>query len=815
MKKLGSVMAVALLGVMQSWALTIDATKFRALGAPDDICLAIQAAIASLPSNSASGVVIDARNFSPSTATTPGTDVLVCTVNPFSVSTDGKTLVLAFGGFSGTGGNLASPGSAGGVVLLPGVTIKTTVPWFVPGTWSIIGEGSGITVLVANFSPTSVTGSVQSTSGTQVTGNSPGWGPSVVGMLMMICGTTTCTTTPTNAQVVGIVTHLDDSSHLELGTSVQATLSTNTYNYLFQAPLMAWATTIGCTSGSCVGALQKQTFGSVIQDIGLSCFGITNCLPFWDQYGQERSQLKRLSISDFSGIGIGIYTGNAQNGGPFDDLQVSVGLGTEALGTICVEVGGNGVGGAPPMRGIRGITCTGTSGSAPTGSIGVDINTQNFTMSNAHFENFDTGVEMGANASAIGIGINDLTGGIFTGTGDSDRHVNTILDISSTNASASPPTGNIKISNVYQPGNLAAMCSACKTLKDNISGSSGNTVSEVTLGFYSLGDGTGSAGASTRPVLTTSSTVSVSSTGPQVKTVTTTPYSVVGSDRGKLLIFNGTSIAATLPQAGTTGTLFGGNFSFNAKNISTTDVTLTPTTSTIDGLSSLTLHPGASVVIFSDNTNYFTIPVPIDTGGVNSQTSSYTATVADKSKMILMNGSSLTLTLPTTPPSNNWYVTIFDAAPSVLTVSSSANINGGSSAITLQHYQSVRIYSNASAYFTDGLPLISGANVPLTTATNGMTVSAQGSIVTKTANYTLTSSDSTVLCNGNITLTLPTTGISTGQIFTVKNIGTSHICTVSSSANIDGSTFPNISTQNFASTFQWDGTAWWVLSNKN
>jgi hypothetical protein len=616
---------------------------------------------------------------------------------------------------------------------------------------------------------------------------------------------------------VGIVQQENLGTHLFLGSNVQVALPSGS-SYKFFGPLMEWATT--CPSG-CTVPFQNFTFGSLIQDIGLDCANETNCIPFWDQYGQERSQLKRVQILGFPGIGLGIYTSNTQNGGPFDDVQMGIGSATVTSATICVEVGGNGVGGAPPVRGIRGLTCTGASGSAPAGSIGVDINSQNFTLSDAHFENLDTGVEIGADAAGIGVAINDVTGGFDTGTGNNDRHVNTIVDISVANASALHPTGNIKISNVYQPGNQSSLCAGCATLKDNISGSSGNTVSEVTLGFYSLGDGTGSAGASTRPVLTTSSTVSVSPTGPLVKTVTTTPYTVLGSDRGSLIIFNGTSIAVTLPAAaaGTSSTTFGGNFYFRAKNIGTTDVTVTPNSpSMIDGNANFTLHPGSNVVIFSDNSNYSTAPVPADTGGMNSQTASYTATIADKSKMIIMNGSSLTLTLPNPPPSSNWYATIYNASLSPLMVTSAANINGAISTITLQRYQSVRIYSNATVYFTDGLPLVAGANVALTTATNGMTVSAQNSIVAKTANYTLTMSDNTVLCNGgaSITMTLPTTGIPVGQVFTIKNISSPvHNCVVASSANIDGVSGATVNTQYFATTFQWDGTAWWTIANRN
>jgi hypothetical protein len=228
--------------------------------------------------------------------------------------------------------------------------------------------------------------------------------------------------------------------------------------------------------------------------------------------------------------------------------------------------------------------------------------------------------------------------------------------------------------------------------------------------------------------VTTSSTVSAAPTGPQVSTVTTTPYIVQGSDRGKLVVFNGTSIAVTLATAaaGTSASTFGANFYFQTKNVGSTDVTITPTpTSTIDGNLNFALHPGSSVLIFSDNSNYFTIPVPIDTGGVTIKAlSSYTFGIGDKSQIIVMTAGS-PLNLPGTPPSSTWYATAYNGNTSsalLVTPLSPAKLNGATSSISLQRFQSVRIYTDGTNYFTDGLPLAAGSNISLTTASNAMTV---------------------------------------------------------------------------------------------
>lgn len=85
---------------------------------------------------------------------------------------------------------------------------------------------------------------------------------------------------------------------------------------------------------------------------------------------------------------------------------------------------------------------------------------------------------------------------------------------------------------------------------------------------------------------------------------TGTTYTVLSTDRNHTITFNSASpVAVTLPQANSTG--FTDGFSFRVKNIGAGDVTITPTTSTIDGDASLILLFGQSVDIESNNTNYF------------------------------------------------------------------------------------------------------------------------------------------------------------------------------------------------------------------
>ena len=104
---------------------------------------------------------------------------------------------------------------------------------------------------------------------------------------------------------------------------------------------------------------------------------------------------------------------------------------------------------------------------------------------------------------------------------------------------------------------------------------------------------------------------------------TGTTYSVAATDRNSYVTFNnGSAIAVTLPQAGTTG--FASNFNSTFCAIGAGTATITPTaTSTISyttgsaytsAASNIALTTGQCIHLFSDNTNYFAILFRIGTG---------------------------------------------------------------------------------------------------------------------------------------------------------------------------------------------------------
>lgn len=107
-----------------------------------------------------------------------------------------------------------------------------------------------------------------------------------------------------------------------------------------------------------------------------------------------------------------------------------------------------------------------------------------------------------------------------------------------------------------------------------------------------------------------------------VNAQTGTTYTFVDADGGTLVTFsNAAAIAVTLPRAGGSG-LFANGWFVDVTNKGATVVTITPTTSTINGAATFAVGPGQSVRIVSDATtstgNYQVTNTGGNTGTGNS-----------------------------------------------------------------------------------------------------------------------------------------------------------------------------------------------------
>jgi hypothetical protein len=94
--------------------------------------------------------------------------------------------------------------------------------------------------------------------------------------------------------------------------------------------------------------------------------------------------------------------------------------------------------------------------------------------------------------------------------------------------------------------------------------------------------------------------------GPSVNTQTGTTYTVLNSDCGKLVTFsNGSAVAVTLPQAGA-ASQFAAQCEIRFANRGAGTVTVTPTTSTIDGQASVAIASGGGFTVNSSGGQWYT-----------------------------------------------------------------------------------------------------------------------------------------------------------------------------------------------------------------
>jgi hypothetical protein len=213
------------------------------------------------------------------------------------------------------------------------------------------------------------------------------------------------------------------------------------------------------------GTSDGVCFGVSISDVMLEGNSDTTLVGIANTNSQELSYVNHVNLYGILGTGLSITTTQAQNSGPYSNIVCNPASSYASGASVCVDI--NGVG---DTRGIHGLTATApsTGSTGPTAAVLLDSN--NNTIEDAHFEGFQNGILVGANAGARSNVLFNITGG--TGAGP----MTNVVEISSANT-----VTTLSIMGVSSGG-------ATNSIEDEDYGSSPLLISDSYVGLYVVGD---------------------------------------------------------------------------------------------------------------------------------------------------------------------------------------------------------------------------------------------------------------------------------------------------------------------------------------
>lgn len=215
---------------------------------------------------------------------------------------------------------------------------------------------------------------------------------------------------------------------------------------------------------------------------------------------------------------------------------------------------------------------------------------------------------LGTPASGVGTNLTGTAAGLTSGITQALKSATTTVDVS---AATAPTSGQVLTATAGTTATWQTPGGGSGTVTHTAGALTanaivlGNAAADITV-MGSLGTTTtvlhgNAAGAPTFGAVNLATDVT-GSLPASINAQTGTTYTVVSGDQGKLVtLSNGSAIAVTLPQA--TGSFTTG-WSVALVNLGAGLVTITPTTSTINGAATVVLATGQSLNIASDGTNY-------------------------------------------------------------------------------------------------------------------------------------------------------------------------------------------------------------------
>jgi len=294
-----------------------------------------------------------------------------------------------------------------------------------------------------------------------------------------------------------------------------------------------------------------------------------------------------------------------------------------------------------------------------------------------------------------------ISAGTLTLTDDDDNYV--VVAIASGAISVTNATTNWNDSaNYLRVYKITAASGAVTVVEDHRAGPSGvhGGAGSGGTGTVTSVDASGGVQTASGSAITGSGTVRGAL---KINAQTGTSYAIADTDRGKhVTLSNASSIAATIAAAGSTG--FEDGYFVWLENIGDGAVTLTPTTSTINGASTMVLNSGMSALLFSDGTNYRAIRVEPSGVQVNAQTgTSYTYLSGDRRKLVShTNASAIAGTLPqaTGAFGAGWYMWVQNRGAGTLTITPTTSTIDGAASLALTTGQGCLIASDGTNYYT-------------------------------------------------------------------------------------------------------------------
>lgn len=295
-----------------------------------------------------------------------------------------------------------------------------------------------------------------------------------------------------------------------------------------------------------------------------------------------------------------------------------------------------------------------------------------------------------------------------------------------------------------------------------------------------------------------------------------TSYTVVAADEYKLLTFNNASaVSVTLPQATTSG--FTAGAQFTVFNRGTGAVTITPTTSTVNGNATLVLNQNQGAYIVSDGTNYsaWVSSAPSGSGTVTSVAETFTGGLISVSGSPITTNGTLALTVAGTSGGIPYFSSSSAWASSAVLGSGQFVLGGGAGSAPTTSFSTVPAVnggsgiSNPTAHSLLVAEGSSAFNLVTSSTTNGnyvcsFNVTASAAVDpacnlvgvpvnAQSGSYTLLYSDraSYVKESGGTTATLTLPAISgnfaTNYTFVTQNLNSGNLTlTVTSPNAIDG-----------------------------